>query len=166
LSKEKKSGNVRVIEGNIPILKHCPKEFERGGKFRTSLIRRKRTCIYPRHDIIKSLCRSKRVCMDASGFIRADSHSEIENTKILRNHFRDMTKEFLKPFEKYFRIKKGGDSSIPTFRSSSFLKKDLKDISSEFGKMKRDDWLELYRRFLIGRTFKMWFLSVRRRVFE
>ena len=37
--------------------------------------------------MIKSLCRSKRVCLDSSGFVSADDRSEAENTKILRKCF-------------------------------------------------------------------------------
>ena len=113
--------------------------------------------------MIKSLCRSKRVCLDSSGFVSADDRSEAENTKILRNHFSVLMKAFLKPFEKYFVR----SSTVPVFRSSTFLKDDLSGAitSPEFKMMKREDYVELYRRFLIGRTFKMWFLSVRKSVY-
>ena len=133
------------------------------GKFRTLLIRRKKSCYSPRRDVIKSLCRSKRVCLDSSGFVTADDRSEAENTKILRNHFSVMMNAFLKPFEKYFVR----SSVVPVFRSSKFLKDDLSGAitSPEFKMMKREDYVELYRRFLIGRTFKMWFLSVRKSVY-
>ena len=159
LAKEKCQSNVRVISNDAPLLKHIALEKK---KIRNTLIRRKKACISSRRDVLDSLLRPKSVFMNASGFVTANGDIEIANTKILRTHFKTLTMNFTKPFEKYF------SADIPTFRSSSFLKKDLSSKpNSEFEKImcnSKSSWMELYKRFLIGRTFKMWFLNRRKRI--
>lgn len=108
--------------------------------------------------------------VDAGPAQRIDESMAVVNNDILRRHFVELTTNFLAPFGPYMRAAAPSEDSspfvdpppLPTFRVDEFLNRLAERGPGKFlSKRMRSNWLDLYRRFLDGQNFMLWFQSKR-----
>ncbi|KAK7411252.1 hypothetical protein VNO78_02685 [Psophocarpus tetragonolobus] len=104
--------------------------------------------------------------IDAGLSPRVEESMSVVNNEILRRHFLELTTNFLAPFSPYFRTSTPleGTSpyvhppSLPPFNADEFLASlSARGPGKFILKRMRNNWLELYRRFLNGPNFMPWF---------
>ncbi|KAJ3674142.1 hypothetical protein LUZ60_006134 [Juncus effusus] len=98
---------------------------------------------------------------------RVSESGSVVNNEILRRHFLELTINFLAPFSEYFRAKNPSESLSPYveapagelgFGKEEFLEGLRNRGPGKFlAKRMRNNWLDLYKRFLEGNNFTPWF---------
>ncbi|KAL6994900.1 hypothetical protein U1Q18_005036 [Sarracenia purpurea var. burkii] len=104
--------------------------------------------------------------IDAGMSPRVEESMSVVNNEILRRHFLELTTNFLAPFGPYFRATTPSEGSspfvdpppLPLFNADEFLGSlSARGPGKFLSKRMRNNWLDLYRRFLKGRNFMPWF---------
>lgn len=104
--------------------------------------------------------------VDAGLSPRVEESMSVVNNEILRRHFLELTTNFLAPFGPYFRANTPfvGSSPfvdpppLPPFDPDEFLGSlSTRGPGKFLSKRMRNNWLDLYRRFMKGHNFKPWF---------
>lgn len=104
--------------------------------------------------------------VDAGLSPRVEESMSVVNNEILRRHFLELTTNFLAPFGPYFRVNTPSVGSspfldpppLPAFDFDEFLGSlSTRGPGKFLSKRMRNNWLDLYRRFMKGHNFKPWF---------
>jgi hypothetical protein len=129
---------------------------------------------------------------DSGSYVGSDSSpgeipAVVINNALLRKHFKQLTKSFLKPFKRYFGINTSAVSSaahasskgerprlytnpenlMQRFVTEDFLRTLERDKVKELTPLLRSgSWKPLYRAFIDSRNFKHWFQAQRNKYLE
>ncbi|XP_077230746.1 polarity axis stabilization protein isoform X2 [Tasmannia lanceolata] len=97
---------------------------------------------------------------------RIEESMSVVNNEILRRHFLELTINFLAPFGPYLRATAPSEGTSPfvnpppllPFHVDEFLESlSARGPGKFLSKRMRNNWLDLYRRFLKGNNFLPWF---------
>ncbi|KAK2968365.1 hypothetical protein RJ640_019503 [Escallonia rubra] len=104
--------------------------------------------------------------IDAGMSPTVEESMSVVNNEILRRHFLELTTNFLAPFGPYFRVTTPSEGSspfvdpppLPAFSADEFIESlSARGPGKFLSKRMRSNWLDLYKRFLIGHNFRPWF---------
>ena len=133
---------------------------------RSIILTRQTPLIYPDRETLSRLC--------PCGTSRGISNAESINNQILRDHFKSLTRTFLKPFDKYFRLgdprtssrtgPKGARVTVEAYSdpASLLLRFDEREFLTSLPTptcptLRASKWRHAYKMFLRGPNFRAWF---------
>ncbi|DBA01022.1 TPA: hypothetical protein N0F65_002632 [Lagenidium giganteum] len=131
---------------------------------RVMLLRRCSQFVKPDLSILRQLVSPPEVYITQTASLEEEPFMTINNT-LLRRHFRQLTKKFLRPFEQYFGIWKTDGSRPHLYISAADYLKPF-DFHEFLGginphklppQIKQSKWRELYTAFVQSAHFEPWF---------